>query len=608
MKIRRLTTARIYLISLAVLSLPGIFLADRVLSRADRIEFSLLVNDLVSVRDALLRYEFEKGVLPESMQALVPKYLRSDQIKSDVPLYDYDRDQRTIGMAEEAVIKGIFTRKWPPKIFVLPELEELRVSPEPADLAVELLVPKGPEFEDPPKGALVLEAELYSETNYGWEVRQDPTCSGGAYIHSKEGIANGPGQTHCRIFNFYDIKEGTEYTYLKHHFNLPEDGTYYIYGRMWTTGSHCSNCIIVGVDRGGPRNGRGYHGSSMRNATPFRWVWTQAGKRPVHLKAGEHYLHSYLHEDGIRLDQFILSPVPIYGGGAYKVNLLTNNETSFQRKAGPPVDLTFDLKSMVVTSKLKPDCRLAIRKLRSSEGTAAVRIVILKAGTNGSDLDVGRYDINLSDLHELSFLPLDFEQLDIENLPRREYLLRAELTRNGEILAECQVPLMHPFSWEVYGPLQYLRNYQPGPLDAGAELKDDAGVKWTRFADSSWNHFGVMDFGLQASGNSLHAPVNVTIYARTNIVVPETGVYLLKIQSDDQMLLWIDGKEVYRHNAQAPVTRSVKRLKLHLERGTRRVRIRVNNRGFSEYGDGRWQASLRFRTKDDLLSDIRGIP
>jgi hypothetical protein len=63
---------------------------------------------------------------------------------------------------------------------------------------------------------------------------------------------------------------------------------------------------------------------------------------------------------------------------------------------------------------------------------------------------------------------------------------------------------------------------------------------------------------------------------------------------------------VYRHDYEAPVTRSVKRLRLEFAQGEHRVRIRVNQGAFTEYGDGRWQASLRFRTVDDDLSDVRG--
>ena len=465
-----------------------------------------------------------------------------------------------------------------------------------------------PTAENPPGGAFVFEAEHYSETNYGWEVKQDRTCSGGVYIHAKEGIANGPGQINNKIYNFYDIQEGTEFTYLKHHFHLPEDGTYYVYGRMFTTGSHCSNCIVVGVDRGGP-SGRGYsyNGVNMSNRTPFRWIWTRAGNAPVTLKAGDHYLHSFLHEDGIRLDQFALSPVPLKGSAIYTPNLVVNQGTAFRKKTGPPVHLTFDLKSMVITPALEPDCRLAVRKLRPSKDTATVLVRIKEAGGNGADLRVARHNMKLSELKELTFLPLDFSKLDLDKLPRREYLLTADMIAgDGRIVAQCRVPLMRPFTWEFYGALPYLRNDEPGPLDADAAPAADAKLKWVPFKDSSWDHFGVMDFGLQTTGNSLHAPEKVTCYARTGITVPATDEYLLKIQSDDQMILWIDGKEVYRHNRQSPVTRSVMRLPLKLEKGPHRLRIRVNNRAFEKQGDGRWQASLRFRTKADLLSNVHG--
>jgi hypothetical protein len=36
--------------------------------------------------------------------------------------------------------------------------------------------------------------------------------------------------------------------------------------------------------------------------------------------------------------------------------------------------------------------------------------------------------------------------------------------------------------------------------------------------------------------------------------------------------------------------------------------MRVNQVSFSEWGDGRWQASLRVRTPEDRLSDVIGAP
>ncbi|OGV72479.1 MAG: hypothetical protein A3K19_16690 [Lentisphaerae bacterium RIFOXYB12_FULL_65_16] len=77
---------------------------------------------------------------------------------------------------------------------------------------------------------------------------------------------------------------------------------------------------------------------------------------------------------------------------------------------------------------------------------------------------------------------------------------------------------------------------------------------------------------------------------------------------DDQMLLWLDGKLICQHDEQAPVTRSAAREPVRIEKGEHRLRMRVNNRTFSQYGDGRWQASLRIRTQDDQLSRVTGLP
>ena len=68
------------------------------------------------------------------------------------------------------------------------------------------------------------------------------------------------------------------------------------------------------------------------------------------------------------------------------------------------------------------------------------------------------------------------------------------------------------------------------------------------------------------------------------------------------MLLWLDGKETYRHDHKRPVTRASYRVKVHLTAGEHRLRVRVNQE------EGRWQASLRIRNSDDALSDVVGLP
>ena len=183
----------------------------------------------------------------------------------------------------------------------------------------------------------------------------------------------------------------------------------------------------------------------------------------------------------------------------------------------------------------------------------------------------------------------------------------AEYQEGIKSCADCRVALVHPFEWQVTGALAYLTNDQPGPLDASQEPGADAAQRWRPFAETNYDHLAVLDFGLQTAGNSLHCPELRTIYARTAITVPKTDVYLFKMQSDDQMLLWIDGNVVYRHDLERLVTRSAKRLPIRLEKGAHSVRVRVNNAAKTpKLEGGRWQLALRIRTADDLISNVTG--
>lgn len=596
-------------VALLALAAAGLWAGDKWLTRPGRAAYAQRVNDLMSVRDELLRYQYEWGELPPALADLTPGYLRPDQLEREgAPRYCYDRQTRTVALAAGQTIRGLVPHHWPAQVFALPRPQEAGRPQAPAAGTPGPFLPlPGPVLAPPPAGAFVFEAEHYSELNYGWEVHPDPGAGGGAWLHAKEGIGNGPGQTGGHIFNFHDIREGNECFRLRYHFRLPKSGRYYLYGRLFTTGSHCSNQIVAGIDRGGPLPYGGYAGEMMHNETPFEWLWTPADGGPRWLEAGDHFLHLYLHEDGMRLDQLMLSPTPVEGAAPYAPNLEVNAGTAFAATAGPPVDLTFDLKTMVFSPGVAPEVRLVLRRLRPASGLGRAEVILQGAGPQGADLLIGRFRLDLDKLPPLALLPLDFSRLDVAALPRREYLLQATLREgpegNDKVLATGHSPMLRPCAWQVSKPLPFLSNDQPGPLDGGTPGEAAA---WTPFAETNLDPFGVLDFGLQTIGNSLHAPENATIYARTVIHVPAAGTYLLKLQSDDQMRLWLDDQQVYRHDQMAPVTRSVMRLPLVLSAGEHRLRIRVNNCAFSHYGDGRWQASLRFRTREDLLAPVTG--
>jgi len=604
------TVAKTILILIIVLvaGTGGAFLLDKLLSRSDRIVATRRVDEMISVRDQLLRYELEHGTLPRTLTEMVPRYVRPDQIvNGDVPIYRYEPEKRLLAQVQGSRIVGLRVRLRPPVDMILPPPETVPKLSGPATVeAPDLLeggvalLPHGPELPPPPEGAIVFEAEHFTEMNWGWEIHPDPTCSGGAYIHSWEGIANGPAQTSYGIFNFYDICPPREFTVLRYHFHVAKAGRYHVYGRMWTTDTHCSNSVSVGVDQGGPNVG------SMANYTPFRWLWTEMNYSPVFLGAGDHFLHVFIHEDGIRIDQFLLSPTEVSEGDAYRANLLPARGTSWETRKGPTVHVSFDLKSMVISPESVPDCRVVLRRLRAGTGTAVLRVTLEAAAVGGKDWRVSEHKLNLSRLPEVCFVPLSFGDLDLSKLARREYMLRAELVREDKTIASARVALLRPFVWEACGMFNYLRNEDVGPLDGTRELKPADPHKWAPIQESSMDHFGVLDFGLHTSGNSLNAPQMKTIYAHTRIHVPKTDTYLFLVESDDQMLLWVDGKLVYRFEvedfSERPVTRSAQRYKIPLEAGEHVLRMRVNQ------ANGPWQASVRIRTHYDDISSVVGLP
>ena len=604
---RKLTIIILTLLLLLLVGAAGAVCLDHYLSRPDRIAATRRVDEMIWVRDQLLRYEFEHDVLPRTLTELVGRYVRQDQL-SDAggPLYRYEPTKRLLAQVRPSVVHGLRTYELPPTEMVLP-LPDVdaprsgRPTVEVSDLLSEgvALLPSGPGLPEPPPGALVFEAEHYTDTNYGWEVHPDPACSGGAYLHCWEGMTNGPAQIEYSVGDFWDVRATRELTRLRYHFRVPKAGEYYVYGRMWTTDTHCSNSINVGIDAGGPDVGW------MGNRTPFRWVWTPVSQGDFYLSAGDHFLHVFIHEDGIRLDQFILSPRRIEGGRAYRANLLPGKGTAWEKTKGPPVHVSFDLKSMVISPGSPPECKVVLRRLRECAGEAVLRVTLLGAALEERDWRVVEHRLDLARLPEVCFVPLSFSNLDLSRLPRREYLLRAELISAEETIASARVTLLRPFVWEACGPFLFMRNDYRGPLDGTREPKEGDKHTWKPFEVKSMDHFGVLDFGLHTTGSSLHAPQDKTIYARTRIQVPKSDTYLFLIQTDDYMLLWLDGKLVYRYEDMGyyhPVTRSARRLKVPLEAGEHRLRMRVNQT------ITRWQASVRIRTADDDISSVVGLP
>jgi len=614
----------------------GFFSLNFYLGRPDRIAEGKRRDKMIFIADQLRRFESEHGALPNTLQELVPTYvLQEDLEDSEGPLYFYSAKERGIAEQRGGLIHGLFTYRMQPVEMQISEPDESSLkrpamfdAPKPMDNAPSVSTPPvdthshsnpgptpasndpppvpatvinfrpmpAPTLPDPPAGALVFEAEHFTDTNYGWEAHADPTVSGGAYLHCKEGIANGPAQKNYHVGNFYEVKGTREFTTLKYRFHIDKPGRYYCYARMWTTDTHCSNDLIATWDNDSAEGG------TIDNREPFQWLWTPIDGAEKTFTAGDHYLHIFIHEDGIQLDQFIFSPKQISGHGAYKANFNPARGTAWEKEAGPALHVSFDTARAIISPAQTPDVRVVLRRLRLQEGAARLKVDLRHAGANGGDFPVMDAPFELSKLNELNFVGLDFKQLPLDKLPRREYELVARVELNGQEMAHASVVLMKPYTWETYGPGKVMfPNEAPGPLDVDAEPKADDPRKWAPFDEKCYEWFGVLDFGLLYDSNSKHGRTNSTVYCRTRIFVPKEGTYRFNVMSDDQMILWMDGEEIYRINDILPVTRSGRFFTRELKAGPHHLRMRINQR------EGPWQAYLRVRTEDDDLSDVRGL-
>ena len=75
-------------------------------------------------------------------------------------------------------------------------------------------------------------------------------------------------------------------------------------------------------------------------------------------------------------------------------------------------------------------------------------------------------------------------------------------------------------NWQVTDKGRYISDKSIGPYDG--DKKSDAAF-WEPLAETSFDHFAVLDFGMHTVKNSMYPPTWVSIYARIEIEVPETA-------------------------------------------------------------------------------------
>jgi hypothetical protein len=116
-------------------------------------------------------------------------------------------------------------------------------------------------------------------------------ASGGQYLEIPEKAGNPPA-----------LDKG----WARFTFDLADGGDYILWARVWWEGE-CSNSFTVQIDETAPF-------LFGENATYKTWTWVKYPvarmTRPIRLAAGRHVLVFRNREDGVRLDQIVLSREP----------------------------------------------------------------------------------------------------------------------------------------------------------------------------------------------------------------------------------------------------------------------------------------------------------
>ncbi|MEK7269891.1 MAG: PA14 domain-containing protein [Planctomycetota bacterium] len=617
--VRRLVRAMLALLLLSALAAGGAY-SDRILSRPDRIGVAACSENLVSVSDAILLHEKQRGETPKTLDDLVPGTLSEPMafcalcreaagegaLEAPDPKRKirWDPAMRRLSDSAPHRIRGLFTRDAPLVTRTVPPPARRGAAPagrevlpyvRRGDLALTLkavpaIPPPAPSPQPAGHDALVFEAEKFSSVNWGWELKEDPAASGGRLILNKEGVANDYA-LQTGFGDFYNVGNDRSPARLLYRFRIPEGGKWCIQARMMATGTHCSNNLTLHMD--GRSERAGVFGSN--DIVPFRWTWDEPDW--LRLDAGVHVLRVHPWEDGVSLDQIRIAKQPCEGDAVFEAN------AEALPAEGSGVFLVHDLDTAVLDSARVPEIGVWIRRVGESKGRARLRTTI--------DLPDGRRVLvdrtfDLSGAKPLARVPVVLSGIPIRDLPRREYLLKSVLIVDGTEAAAATTALQRPFAWEILGMLSFAPLEKRLPPDGwGKEGSYEIRGKtcaWKPFENRWLDHFGVLDFGLAFAGNSLFAPERKTVYARTRVRAPADGDYLLKVLADDQMNLWVDGNEILRKDELGPVTRTSRRIPVRLSAGTHRLQFRLNQ------DKDRWQGAVFVRNPDDSISDVRGEP
>lgn len=593
----------------AALLLLSAVAGDRLLSRPDRIRLDAEMLRLRRLQDAILRFTLDREAFPRELSELVPAYTSAEMLRfrpsrrspAEQPLR-WDPASGTLAWSVPFRIQGLWPRD---RMFplVIPRRAVTRdpLSGEKVFRPVSTQAVLGAE-------AIIVEPELFQALTYGWQIEESESASGQAYVHIKEGVGDiidhigapyvefDPAR---RPGDFYNIAGSRARIEARCVFEAPEDGEYFLLARLMPGRSVCSNVIRVQVDD------RPEFIVGFNRTPPFVWGWQPPGwgtPPSLTLTKGRHTLQLHTYQDGVKVDQLVLSRVKPELAG---VGMVTGGypQEAVLTEPGAPLVLSLSLDTLTITADKDPVVSAYVRKADKAATGATLRVSL--------DLPGGRVRVREYPLVLPADTPLMKFPCEValpRPLERREYLLRCRLVVGNGDSQERTAVLYHGYDWSVLGPLPFLKVEARGEPEAAATLAPgyrfgDRTYTWQNYREEFTDPFGILDFGRMFCGRSFDATNQVSAYAYTEIEVPRGGAYLLKAQGDDHLVVWINGEKAaaIEHTHETAI-RSAAHFPVTLKTGRNRVLFRLNQIS------GQWQAGIRFRTADDQVADIVGVP
>lgn len=380
----------------------------------------------------------------------------------------------------------------------------------------------------------------------------------------------------------------------------------------------CGNSVAVQFDQGPQR--------SLTGGRFKQWQWLRAAA--VRLDAGDHQLTLAGREDGVWIDQLLLTPHPrrvpdgpqpttcIPGqprlpDGCPALDVWLTGASPALRPKTPHIDLLGHPGSQGAPSP-PTDGRPEIFLLPGQETTLSVWL-------RNNDLSELKGTVQLSLPDAVTMQPAESVDWALastqalgnvgftlhagKELPIGEHPLRIRVQHDGQASVHA-VTLIRPLEWRLAGPFPFSGReithapaIEPALLTAARPPAPLDGSTWKAPPlDRAYTPFGLLDLR-RIFGETQ----NALVYAVTELDANQAGEATLFLSADDQCIAWLNGDEVGRVTTSLPATFNTSCTTVSLKEGRNRLLIKLSQeRGY-------WEFMARITPLTEGLV-VRGVP